>query len=67
MTQANLGFLLEKINKNSIIISMGEHGHFVGVSIAADILGGVWKDLNVDEKIVIISKVDRIKLKEKLT
>ena len=67
MAKLNLGFLLEKINKDSIMKSMGDHGNFVGVSIAVDILGfEVWNDLNKDEKDTVISKVNRIKLEEKL-
>lgn len=63
----NIGFLLEKINKDSVIISMGDHGRLVGMSIAVDILGDeVWYDLNQDEKNTIVSKVNRIKLAEKL-
>lgn len=67
MAKINLGFLLEKINKDSVIISMGDHGYLVGISIAVDILGHkVWHDLNQDEKDTIISKINKIKLKEKM-
>lgn len=67
MVKQNLGFLLQKINKDSVTISMADRGNFVGTSIAVDILGiGVWKDLNKDERDTIISKVNRIKLEEKL-
>lgn len=67
MAKLNLGFLLEKINRDSVMMSMGDHGHLVGISIAIDILGNeVWNDLNKDEKGTIISKINRVKLEEKL-
>jgi len=67
MAKLNLGFLLGKINKDSVIVSMGDHGRLVGISIAVDILGNeVWNDLNKDERDIIVSKINRVKLEEKL-
>lgn len=67
MAKINLGFLLEKINVDSVFMSMGDHGYLVGISIASDILGNdVWNDLNKDEKVTVVAKVNKIKLEEKL-
>ncbi len=67
VTKVDVGKVLESINKDSIVVSMGDHGCLVGSSIAIDIIGyKTWNDSNNDTKKLIIEKINRIKLAEKL-
>lgn len=67
MAFSNLGFLLQKLNKDSIIRSVELRGNFVERSIVEDIIGNdIWGHLNDDEKITLISKVNRIKFEQKI-
>ncbi len=67
MTKVDVVKVLESINKDAVVISMGDHGCLVGSSIAIDIIGyKVWNDSNNDIKKLTIEKINQIKLAEKL-
>lgn len=67
MAKVDMDRLLGKITKDAIMVSMGDHGFYVGVSISIDIVGKqAWDDLDAANRQILIDKVNYTKLAEKL-